>query len=106
VYSVAFSPDGTRLASASQDHTVKVWDTGTGQEVLTLKSHTDDVSSVAFSHDGARLASGSEDHTVKIWDAGTGQGTLPLREHTELFGGVASNHARTWSGLTACARTK
>ena len=67
--SVAFSPDGKRLASASWDVTVKVWDTATGQETLTLKGHTDVVTSVAFSHDGRRLASAGDDQTVKVWDA-------------------------------------
>ncbi len=57
--SVAFSPDGKRLASASVDETVKVWDAATGQETLTLKGHTGRVISVAFSPDGKRLASAS-----------------------------------------------
>ena len=70
VLSVAFSPDGKRLASASRDETVKVWDAATGQEILTLKGHTGLVSSVAFSPDGQRLASASADQTVKVWDAG------------------------------------
>ena len=56
---MAFSPDGQRLASASGDGTVKVWDAGTGQETLTLKGHTELVASVAFSPDGRRLASAS-----------------------------------------------
>src|SRR5271154_6590575 len=55
VTSVAFSPDGTRLASASCDNTVKLWDAAVGQELLTLKGHTDYVYSVAFSPDGKRL---------------------------------------------------
>jgi WD40 repeat protein len=55
---VAFSPDGRRLASASQDQTVRVWDLGTGQAVLVLKGHTDTVWAVAFSADGERLATG------------------------------------------------
>ena len=56
---MAFSPDGKRLASASGDQTVKVWDATSGQEMLTLKGHTDAVMSVAFSPDGKRLASAS-----------------------------------------------
>ena len=50
---VAFSPDGRRLASASEDRTVRVWDAATGQETLTLKGHTDFVTGVAFSPDGS-----------------------------------------------------
>ena len=67
--SVAFSPDGKRLASASYDQTVKVWDATSGQEMLTLQGHTSEVESVAFSADGKRLASASSDKTVKVWDA-------------------------------------
>ena len=59
VYSVAFSPDGKRLATGSSDRTVKLWDAATGQETLTLKGHSDSVVSVAFSPDGKRLATGS-----------------------------------------------
>ena len=62
---------------------MKVWDAATGQELLTLKGHTDWVRSVAFSPDGQppRL-SGSQDETVKVWDAATGQELLTLKGHT------------------------
>jgi WD40 repeat protein len=69
VKSVAFSPDGKRLASASDDKAVKVWDVATGQETLTLKGHTGQVHCVVFSADGHRLASASQDQTVRVWDA-------------------------------------
>ena len=81
VTSVAFSPDGTRIVSGSDDETVKVWDAATGENTLTLPGHNEAVSSVAFSTDGTRIASGSDDNTVKVWDAATGENTLTLRGH-------------------------
>jgi WD40 repeat protein/serine/threonine protein kinase len=86
---IALSPDGKRLASASDDQTVKVWDTTSGQEVLTLKGHTNVVWSVAFSPDGKRLASASDDQTVKVWDATSGQEVLTLKGHTSGVRSVA-----------------
>jgi WD40 repeat protein len=72
VSSVAFSQDFARLASASWDKTIKVWDTSSGECLQTLEGHSEGVSSVAFSYGSARLASASDDKTVKIWDASSG----------------------------------
>ena len=77
VRSVVFSPDGPRLASASMDQTVKVWNPSTGKEIRTL---TGLVNSVAFSPDGKRLAACGVDGTVKVWEAAVGQESLTIRE--------------------------
>jgi len=89
VLSVAFSGDGKRLASASYDQTVKVWDATSGQEMFTLQGHTSEVNSVAFSPDGKRLASASNDQTVKVWDATSGQEMFTLQGHTSEVRSVA-----------------
>ncbi len=68
---------------------MKVWDAASGQETLTLKGHTDVVTSVAFSPDGKRIVSGSWDQTVKVWDAASGQETLTLKGHTSCGYSVA-----------------
>jgi tetratricopeptide (TPR) repeat protein len=86
---VAFSPDGQRLASGSNDNTVKIWDSATGQELRPLKGHANGVWSVAFSPDGQRLASGSEDNTVKIWDSATGQELVSLKAQSGPVPSVA-----------------
>jgi hypothetical protein len=83
VASVTFSGDGLRLASASADGTVKVWDARSGAELLTLRGHGGPVSSVSFSADGRRIATASGDGTVKVWDARGSAELFVLRGHPE-----------------------
>jgi WD40 repeat protein len=66
VWAVVFSPDGKTVASASDDKTVKLWDTGTGTKQHTLRGHSDWISAVVFSPDGKTVASASNDKTVKL----------------------------------------
>jgi WD40 repeat protein len=78
VRSLAWSPDGSKLATASADHTAKVWEPKTGRELLTLTGHQDPLYSVAWSPDGSKLATASGDHTAKVWEAKTGRELLTL----------------------------
>lgn len=73
VSAIAFSPDGTRLLTASHDHTSQLWDAATGAPVGTRMSHARPVVWAGFSPDGGRVLTASEDTTAQIWDAHTGQ---------------------------------
>jgi len=89
--SVAFSPDGARVAAGGSDHRIRLWATEasliTPTQILT--GHTNWVWGVAFSPDGRQLASASADQTVRIWDAVNGQTLFTLRGHTATVRSVA-----------------
>ncbi len=69
VYSVAWSPDGTRLASGSNDKTVQIWNARDGSQLFTYRGHSDGVWSVVWSPDGSRIASCSRDKAMQVWQA-------------------------------------
>ena len=81
VCSIAFSPDGQKFASGSEDQTIRIWDIKTSKFLSTLEGHSSCVRSVTFSDDGKLLASGSEDGTVKIWNVDTGECLRTLTGH-------------------------
>ena len=82
VNSVAFSPDGQTLVSASADNTLRLWDPHTAELKTLLIGHTDIVNRVALSPNGAMLASASPDTTVRLWDTRTGEQKTTLRAHS------------------------
>jgi WD40 repeat protein len=72
VHTVAWSPNGLRIASAGEDCSVQVWNSLSGDNAFTYHNHASAVTGVAWSLDGQRIASASEDQTVQVWDAATG----------------------------------
>ncbi len=109
---VAWSPDGTLVASAGKDRVARIADAGTGREIAVLRGHVGMVYAVAFSPDGRRLATGGDDGTIRLHDAATGDELLVLRGHTSyvhslhfspdgttLASASGDNTARLWSTL-------
>lgn len=72
INSIALSPDGQHIASASSDKSIRIWDIETGELLSLIQGHNDEVYAVAYSPDGKYLASASSDETIRIWDATTG----------------------------------
>ncbi|ATL31300.1 WD40 repeat domain-containing protein [Streptomyces formicae] len=88
VQSAVFSPDGRTLATASFDHSVKLWDTRSHHLLATLNGHADAVNAVAFSPDGRTLATASNDRGVKLWDARSHRLLATMTGHTNMVEAV------------------
>ncbi len=88
--SVAFSPDGSILASAGMDESVELWDVSSQEALAKLTGHTGFVQAVAFSPNGDILASGASDAMVKLWDVESGRLDATLTGHSGLLSCVVS----------------
>ncbi|MFN8371697.1 MAG: LpqB family beta-propeller domain-containing protein [Anaerolineae bacterium] len=94
VWDVAFSPDGTRVLSASADGTLILWNVETGEIVQQFVGHSASVRCVAFNTDGTKAISGSEDSTLMLWDTDESSGTFgqairTLSGHSDVVNAVA-----------------
>jgi eukaryotic-like serine/threonine-protein kinase len=112
--SAAYSPDGGRIVTASNDKTARIWDARTGVELAVLFGHGDAVASAAYSPDGTRIVTASYDKTALIWDARTGAKLTVLSGHDDRIRSAVyspdGNHivtasfdktARIWDAHTA-----
>lgn len=88
-YTVSWSPDGTKIASAGNGEIIEVWDPVTGTSLFNLASGAGTVFSVAWSPDGTKIASGQKDGTVKLWDATNGNVISTLSGHSAQVNSVA-----------------
>ena len=104
VESVAYSPDGRRIVSGSDDKTIKIWDANTGECLKTLEGHLGFVCSVAYSPDGTKIICGSGDNTIKIWDANTGQCLKTLEGHS--YPVVSVSYSPDGIKIISCSRDK
>jgi len=89
VFAVAFSPDGTLLATGDAEGGLRLWQVANGQLLLNFEGHVGWVWSVAFSGDGQTLASCSSDKTICLWDVNTGKCLKTLQGHTSSIWSVA-----------------
>jgi WD40 repeat protein/TPR repeat protein len=100
-----FSPDGTRIVTASDDKTARVWDARTGAQLAVLSGHGDRVACAAYSPDGTRIVTASGDKTVRIWDARTGTQLAMLSGHGDRVESAAFSPDGTRIGTASADKT-
>ena len=83
VNQASWTPDNNKLVSASQDGTIKIWNTATGEAEISLSGHQEVITSVSFSPEGKKLATGSEDRRIRVWSPPSAEVQQSFRGHTE-----------------------
>ena len=89
VFNLAFSPDGTQLASTSNDATIQLWDTTHNDTPITIRNHIGEPTALAFSPDGKILASGSDETLIQLWDTATGKWLTTFTGHMSYIDALA-----------------
>ncbi|MEN8173070.1 MAG: BMP family ABC transporter substrate-binding protein [Chloroflexota bacterium] len=89
VNDIAYSPDGTRIATASDDFHSKVWETSSGQELASWSSLGGNVKSIAFSANGQMIASGDFKGKVRVWDAAAGKDVFTISDHLDQINQIS-----------------
>jgi WD40 repeat protein len=84
IFTIAYSPDGSKIISGGGDNLIKVWDAESGQEIRTLSGHTGWIYSAAYSPDGKRIVS-CDIKTIKVWDAESGQEIRTLSGSSPVY---------------------
>ena len=90
VESAAFSPDGTRIVTASSDTTARLWDAATGAEIAVFAGHNGSVNNAVFSPDGTLVVTASDDGTARIWDISESSWTIGLSDRLQPAPGLRS----------------
>ena len=109
VINASFSPDGSRIVTASDDNTARVWDSQSGELIQTLEGHQSGVYNASFSPDGSRIVTASADSTARVWDSQSGELIQTLEGHqatvfnasfspdgSRIVTASADNTARVW----------
>ncbi len=91
IKSVRFSRDGRKLASSSNDKSIRLWDVGKRKEIATLKGHTDFITCITFSPDGTLLASTGYDKTLRLWNAMSGNEISQIDRREKSYSLAFSN---------------
>lgn len=102
IVSLAWSPDGVRLATTSHDTTIRIWNAGQRQLLKILKGHTQPVLAVAWSRSGELLITGSKDNTARIWEVNSGQCLQVLGGHQHDVLGVAFSPTEEIVATASC----